>query len=97
MSIKSPYYFASILDEHARMHPHVEIIKQDGERILLVGKVPQQRLELAPVQDEPKRGHKWMEPAPLRPMPESEWTLIDFFCVVGLLALCAALVAGWIQ
>jgi len=94
--MSSPYYFASILDEHARRQEHIEIIK-DGERMLLVGKVPEHLLELAPLVDEPKRGAKWMEPAPVRPMPESDWTVIDWLVIAMFAGFLVALVAGWFE
>jgi hypothetical protein len=92
----SPYFFASILDEHARRQEHIEIIK-DGERMLLVGKVPQVHLEIAPVPEEPKRGAKWMEPAPVRPMPESDWTVIDWLVIAMFAGFLISFLAGWFE
>jgi hypothetical protein len=95
--MSSPYYFASILDEHARRQEHIEIVKENGERMLLVGKVPQVHLEIAPVADEPKRGAKWMEPAPVRPMPESDWTVIDWLVIAMFAGFLISFLAGWFE
>lgn len=40
-SAHSPYFFSSISDEYARRGHHVEIVRPDGERVIFVGRDPE--------------------------------------------------------